>query len=66
MGEIHDLADEKPDILDDLVKYWMIYVAEFGVFLCVSLFQTPEDIVFVNMVLNRREELEPGHLLPKQ
>jgi arylsulfatase A-like enzyme len=33
MGEIHDLAEEKPDILDVLVKYWMIYVAEVGVFL---------------------------------
>lgn len=33
MGEIHDLADEKPEILSELVKHWLAYVAEFGVFL---------------------------------
>jgi arylsulfatase len=33
MGEIHDLAAEKPDVLSELVQYWMRYVAEFGVFL---------------------------------
>ncbi|PKK51371.1 hypothetical protein CI102_3884 [Trichoderma harzianum] len=33
MGEIHDLAEEEPEILDELIKYWMAYVAEFGVFL---------------------------------
>ncbi|KAF2101750.1 AtsA, partial [Rhizodiscina lignyota] len=31
MGEIHDLAEEKSDILNDLVKHWLAYVAEFGV-----------------------------------
>ncbi|KAM6480795.1 alkaline phosphatase-like protein [Trichoderma sp. SZMC 28011] len=33
MGEIHDLAEEEPEILEELIKYWMAYVAEFGVFL---------------------------------
>lgn len=33
MGEIHDLAEQEPAILDDLVKYWLAYVSEFGVFL---------------------------------
>ncbi|KAJ9255005.1 hypothetical protein DTO212C5_9191 [Paecilomyces variotii] len=33
MGEIHDLADEKPEILEELVRYWIAYVSEFGVFL---------------------------------
>jgi arylsulfatase len=33
MGEIYDLADEKPEILSELVKHWLAYVAEFGVFL---------------------------------
>lgn len=33
MGEIHDLAEEKPEVLLELVKYWMAYVAEFGIFL---------------------------------
>ncbi|KUJ08088.1 alkaline phosphatase-like protein [Mollisia scopiformis] len=42
MGEIHDLAEEKSDILDELVKYWMIYVAEVGVFLREDL---PEGYV---------------------
>ena len=33
MAEIHDLAEQHPDILDELVKYWLAYVSEFGVFL---------------------------------
>ena len=33
MGETYDLAEEKPEILEELVKYWLAYVAEFGVFL---------------------------------
>lgn len=33
MGEIHDLAEKEPVILDELVKYWLAYVSEFGVFL---------------------------------
>ncbi|KAL1984654.1 hypothetical protein VTN96DRAFT_8780 [Rasamsonia emersonii] len=33
MGEMHDLAEEKPEILEELVRYWAVYVAEFGVLL---------------------------------
>ena len=33
MGEVHDLAEQEPQILNELVKYWLAYVAEFGVFL---------------------------------
>lgn len=33
MGEVHGLASEKPEVLDELVKHWIIYVVEFGVFL---------------------------------
>ncbi|KAH8879038.1 alkaline phosphatase-like protein [Thozetella sp. PMI_491] len=33
MGEIHDLAEQKPKVLEELVKCWLAYVAEFGVFL---------------------------------
>lgn len=33
VGEIHDLADQEPKILDELIKHWLAYVAEFGVFL---------------------------------
>lgn len=33
MGEIHDLAEQEPKILDDLVRYWLAYVSEFGVFM---------------------------------
>lgn len=33
MGEIHDLAEREPEVLDELVKYWLAYVSEFGVFL---------------------------------
>ncbi|KAK7736555.1 hypothetical protein SLS53_006987 [Cytospora paraplurivora] len=33
MGEIHDLAEQEPKILDELIKYWLAYVSEFGVFL---------------------------------
>lgn len=33
MGEIHDLAEKEPAVLDELVKYWLAYVSEFGVFL---------------------------------
>lgn len=32
-GEIHDLATQEPVILDELVKHWLAYVSEFGVFL---------------------------------
>ncbi|CAL5870146.1 uncharacterized protein PFLUO_LOCUS4381 [Penicillium psychrofluorescens] len=32
-GEVHDLADQEPEMLNELIKYWMAYVAEFGVFL---------------------------------
>ncbi|KAH8819175.1 alkaline-phosphatase-like protein [Xylogone sp. PMI_703] len=33
MGEIHDLATEEPKVLEELVHYWMVYVAECGIFL---------------------------------
>jgi arylsulfatase A-like enzyme len=33
MGEIHDLATKEPEVLEELVRYWMVYVAEVGVFL---------------------------------
>lgn len=33
MGEIHDLAEEKPGVLSELVAYWLAYVAEFGIYL---------------------------------
>ncbi|KAH8666933.1 alkaline-phosphatase-like protein [Xylariales sp. PMI_506] len=33
MGEIHDLAEEEPEILQEMIKHWLGYVAEFGVFL---------------------------------
>lgn len=33
MGEIHNLADRLPDKLEELVRGWVSYVAEFGVFL---------------------------------
>lgn len=33
MAEIHDLADEHPKVLDELIKHWLAYVSEFGVFL---------------------------------
>lgn len=32
-GEIHDLAEQEPAILDELIKHWLAYVSEFGVFL---------------------------------
>lgn len=33
MGELHDLAEQEPGILDELIKHWLAYVSEFGVFL---------------------------------
>ncbi|OAA61867.1 Alkaline-phosphatase-like, core domain protein [Niveomyces insectorum RCEF 264] len=33
MGEIHDRAADEPAILDELIKHWLAYVSEFGVFL---------------------------------
>lgn len=33
MGEVHDLAGEHPELLDELIKHWLAYVSEFGVFL---------------------------------
>ncbi len=33
MGEIHDLADEEPEILKELYTFWLEYVSEFGIFL---------------------------------
>lgn len=31
-GEIHDLADEKPDVLERMVQHWETYYAETGMF----------------------------------
>lgn len=33
MGEVHDLAEKEPQVLDEMIKYWLAYVSEFGVFL---------------------------------
>lgn len=33
MGEIYDLAEQEPKILNELIKHWLAYVSEFGVFL---------------------------------
>lgn len=32
-GEVHDVAGQYPDVLDELIKHWLAYVSEFGVFL---------------------------------
>lgn len=62
MGEIHDLAEEKPEILSELVRHWLAYVAEFGVFLCVRNF----TFCIETNGLHSREELDPDFVLPKQ
>ncbi|KAH6977386.1 alkaline-phosphatase-like protein [Ilyonectria sp. MPI-CAGE-AT-0026] len=31
-GEVHDLADEKPDVLERLVEHWEVYYSETGMF----------------------------------
>lgn len=33
MGEVHDLAEEEPAVLAEMVRHWLAYVSEFGVFL---------------------------------
>lgn len=33
MGEVHDLAEREPAVLEEMIKYWLAYVSEFGVFL---------------------------------
>lgn len=33
MGEVHDLAEKEPAVLAEMVRYWLAYVSEFGVFL---------------------------------
>lgn len=37
MGEVHDLAEQEPKVLDELVKHWLAYVSEFGIFLSVNI-----------------------------
>lgn len=31
-GELKDLAEEKPDVLDRLVRHWKVYYADSGMF----------------------------------
>lgn len=33
MGEVHDVAEREPAVLAEMVRYWLAYVSEFGVFL---------------------------------
>jgi len=44
MGEIHDLAEERPELLEEMIRYWTQYVAEFGVLLREDL--DPDTIPF--------------------